>query len=105
MLSTKFGFFHKFIHRDINVSCQISGPGYHRGEVYTENLEEHGFINQQLDQQLLQTFMANIGQGSVVQKLVGPWALGVDILPSTVHEKHIDFFVIRSICSEVNASV
>jgi hypothetical protein len=53
---------------------------------------------------LLKTFWKNAGNGSSLKNHMGPWALGVDILPST-NDEPINFFVIRSNCSEVNASV
>jgi hypothetical protein len=66
-------------------------------------LKEHGFIQQKANYELLKTFRARIGNGATLPKYMGPWALGADILP-TDHEP-INFFVIRSNCSELNISV
>jgi hypothetical protein len=67
-------------------------------------IKEYGVIKQELNDQLLKTFKTNAGSGNSLHNHMGPWALGVDILPSTDDEP-INFFVIRSNCSEMQASV
>jgi hypothetical protein len=54
-------------------------------------------------------YMEKVGQGANMDKYIGPWALGVDILPrwngKNPLEETIDFYVLRSNCSELSVSV
>jgi hypothetical protein len=54
-------------------------------------------------------YMSKVGQGANLDKYVGPWTLGVDILPRWNHtnplEEEINFYVLRSNCSELAVSV
>jgi hypothetical protein len=67
-------------------------------------LKEYGVIKQQQNYELFKTFWTNAGNGSSLHNHMGPWALSVDILPLN-NDEPINFFVIRSNCSEVQASV
>jgi hypothetical protein len=54
-------------------------------------------------------YMSKVGQGANMDKYIGPWTLGVDILPrwhdSNPLKEEIHFYVLRSNCSELAVSV
>ena len=57
------------------------------------------------DEKLRNAFFAKVGAGAQLRKYAGIWSLGMDILPSIEGEMALNFYTIRSNCSEMNVTV
>jgi hypothetical protein len=65
---------------------------------------EHNHFD--FDQMVSNVYSGNVTKGALIKPYMGPWALGVDILPmETDHSGIIHFYVLKSQCSELQAAV